>query len=94
MENSVVYKLWISSRPPGERPPLIKVNQGEMLTLVVSTQSPGMIYIHGYDVQIGLKPGEDVSLSFLANLPGSFPVHVHDPDGSMRQVARLEVQPH
>jgi hypothetical protein len=89
-----VYRLSVDPAPRGTEPPLIKANQGDVLTLVFAAHQPGTLAIHGYEQEIALKPGGEVTLKFTADQAGRYPVHLHGPDGSHTPVAALEVQPH
>jgi hypothetical protein len=88
-----VYRLSVDYAPQGTEPPLIKANQGDVLTLVVAAHRPGTLAIHGYEQEIALKPGGEVTLTFTADRVGRYPVHLHGADGSHTPVAALEVQP-
>lgn len=88
-----VYRLSIPGSPPPEEAPVFKVLQGDIVTLVIRSARAGELHVHGYEKKVVLQPGAEVSLTFTATQPGVFPVHLHDPDGSMRRLAMLEVQP-
>jgi hypothetical protein len=88
-----VYRLSVDDAPQGTEPPLIKANQGDVLTLVFAAHRPGTLAIHGYEQEIALKPGGEVTLKLTADRAGRYPVHLHGADGSHTPVAALEVQP-
>jgi len=78
----------------GAEQPLFKARQGDNVILAIHSEVPGEVHVHMYeDRQVDLKPGGEVTLTFRAANPGSFPVHLHDPDGSMHHLAMLEVHP-
>ena len=49
--------------------------------------------MHGYEKSIAVSPAGGATLTFVADYGGSFPVHVHERNGTMLQVAVLEVHP-
>jgi FtsP/CotA-like multicopper oxidase with cupredoxin domain len=73
--------------------PVFRVVRGQTVTLIISSQTPGSVHVHGYEKSIALTPGGNATLTFVADSPGRFPVHLHDPDGAMHGLAVLEVQP-
>lgn len=91
--HSRVFNLSVSAPHPGEESPVFKARQGDTVTLVIRSDRPGEVHVHIYEKQIMLKPGGEVTLTFTATAAGLFPVHLHDPDGTMTHLAMVEVQP-
>lgn len=91
--HSRTYMLSISVPRLGEEPTVFKAMQGDTVTLMIRSDRPGEVHIHGYEKRVVLEPGVEVSLSFRATDAGLFAIHLHDPDGSMHGLAILEVQP-
>jgi hypothetical protein len=91
--HTLVFHLSVSAPRPGEESPVFKAMQGDTVVFIIRSDRPGEVHIHIYEKKIALKPGSDVILTFTANSAGLFPVHLHDPDGSMRHLGLLEVQP-
>ena len=87
------YALSVSQPRPGEVFPNFKTTQGSTVTLLIRSDVPGAVHVHGYEKKVDLKIGEEVTLTFTASDAGLFPLHLHDPDGSMRHLATLEVRP-
>ena len=87
------FRLSISSTLPVEEPPVFKAVQGDSVTLIVDSDRPGEVHVHGYERKIVLKSDGEVTLTFTAKDAGLFPLHLHDPDGAMHGLATLEVQP-
>lgn len=73
--------------------PVFRVVRGQTVTLLISSQTRGSVHVHGYEKSIDLAPGGNVTLTFVADSSGRFPVHLHDPDGAMHGLAVLEVLP-
>jgi len=88
------FHLNVSAPPAGEEFPVFKVMQGDTVTLIVHSDQSGELHVHASTEQkIVLNPHSEVKLTFVAAEAGLFPVHLHDPDGAMRHLAMLEVQP-
>jgi len=90
---SHTYSLSISASHLGETPPVLSASQGDTVHLTVSSDRAGELHVHGYEKSIKLRPAGKVTLTFVAQDVGSFPVHLHERDGLMLQLAVLEVQP-
>jgi len=73
--------------------PVLKTAQGDTVTLVVSSDRPGLVHLDGYEKVALLRAGGEVSLTFTASRAGRFGVHVHDPDAGTHGLATLEVDP-
>jgi hypothetical protein len=73
--------------------PVFRIAQGGTFTLFVHSERPGVIHIHGYDKEVILVPGSDVTITFVATNAGRFPIHLHDANGTMHHKATLEVLP-
>ena len=64
------------------------------MTLIIRSDKVAEVHVHGNeDTKVDLSPGREVTLTFVAADVGRFPVHIHDPDGSMYPLGMLEVQP-
>ena len=88
---SRTYQLSI---PPTAQSPVFEAAQGDAVTFVIRSDRAGELYVHAFEEKaIALKPGGEVRLTFVAKDAGGFPLHLHDPDGSMHHIAMLEVQP-
>lgn len=74
-------------------PQIFRASQGDNVTLIVTSARPGSIHLHGYERMMPLEPGAENSLSLVAGQTGSFPLHLHDPDGAKHILAAVEVQP-
>jgi heme/copper-type cytochrome/quinol oxidase subunit 2 len=79
----------VGGRPQGgiQRP---KVQQGERVTLVVTSDVADEIHVHGYDVSADAAPGSPARLSFDAEIPGRFEVELEERGV---QIAELTVEP-
>ena len=51
---------------------------GEHVTLVVTSDAPDELHVHGYDLGADLAPGTPATVEFDATIPGVFEVELHD----------------
>lgn len=56
---------------------LIRVKQGDVVTLRWAADRPMLLHLHGYDIQWRVQPGTVGSVTFTARLTGRFPIHAH-----------------
>ena len=91
--HSLTFQLYIPAILSNEQPPTLKVVQGDTVTLHVRSERAGEIHVHGYEKKLTLEPGGVATLSFVAQNPGLFALHLHDPDETMHGLATLEVRP-
>lgn len=71
---------------------LVRVLQGDEVTLKWTTDRPYTLHVHGYDLEAKLVPQTPVELKFTARATGRFPLEIHGP-GTERTVGYLEVHP-
>jgi len=73
----------------------IEVTRGDTVRIVVSSNAPDDIHLHGYDIEREVAPGQPASFRFKANAEGAFEIesHVAEDAGRDPLVARLVVQP-
>ncbi len=73
----------------------IKVSKGEHVRIVVSSDAPDDIHLHGYDIEKSVKPGEPAQFNFVANIEGIFEIesHVAEDAGREPQIGKLTVEP-
>ena len=88
-----VYTLSVSSGQPGHTLPVFAANQGDTVSLIVSSDRNAELHVHGYEKSVAINPAGKVTLTFVARYAGNFPIHVHERNGTMLQLAVLEVQP-
>lgn len=56
---------------------LVRVQQGDVVTLRWSVDQPVILHLHGYDIERRIEPGTVGEFTFTAGVTGRFPVHVH-----------------
>jgi heme/copper-type cytochrome/quinol oxidase subunit 2 len=71
-------------------PDEISVEEGDFVTLRLTSESPIEVHMHGYDVEGDVLPGEETELSFEADATGRFEIEDHETEA---QLGTLLVQP-
>jgi hypothetical protein len=75
----------------------IKVQQGESVELRWTSDQPVRLHLHGYDVEVAVKPGEPAVTALTARIAGRFSVEkLQDKAGGHHHGGRLlylEVHP-
>lgn len=56
---------------------VIRLTEGDSVTLIVSSDTADELHVHGYNLHLQLRPNEPAGLSFVANLTGRFPYELH-----------------
>ena len=73
---------------------VVRVRQGDDVTLRWTTNKALTIHLHGYDIEMPLTPAGAVSMKFTARASGRFPVEIHAHGrGGHRVLAHVEVHP-
>ena len=68
----------------------IAVELGEKLVLRFTSDVAEEIHVHGYDLYADLVPGTPAEITFVADIPGSFEVELHE---AGRPLYQLRVAP-
>jgi heme/copper-type cytochrome/quinol oxidase subunit 2 len=71
-------------------PDEISVNEGDRMTLRISSDEQMEVHVHGYDVEREVGPGSTAKLHFEADLTGQFEIEDHE---SERELGVLQVRP-
>lgn len=86
-----VFTLEISNRKLVKNTEsLLSIKQGDLVTITVTADEDEEFHIHGYDKQIDLVKNKPSSLTFIANIAGTFPFEL---EKSKAEIGNLEVQP-
>lgn len=85
-----IFELVIQGKKLVSGPATIKVNQGDEVTINISSDEAEVIHFHGYNQSLKLEPNTKATLSFTANLSGRFPFEL---ENSNTEIGALEVQP-
>jgi len=68
----------------------LTAKKGETVRLLVSSDSPQEVHLHGYDITRDAAPGKPARFEFKAEIEGVFEVELEGPHA---QVAKVEVRP-
>ncbi len=61
--------------PGGQR--VVRVQQGDDVTLRWTSDGPVTIHLHGYDIEAKRRPSTPAEMTFLARATGRFPITIH-----------------
>ncbi|HEX2162302.1 MAG TPA: hypothetical protein VHF88_10840 [Thermoleophilaceae bacterium] len=73
----------------------VTVAKGERVRLVVRSDAPDEIHVHGYDISRDAAPGKPARFSFPATIEGIFEIESHEAEhaGKDALIGRLVVEP-
>ena len=71
-------------------PTEISVEEGDQVTLHLTSDSPLEVHLHGYALEEEVSPGEETILAFEADLTGQFEIEDHETETGL---GALLVQP-
>jgi FtsP/CotA-like multicopper oxidase with cupredoxin domain len=76
-------------------PPDIKVQKGDHVRIVVSSDAHDDIHLHGYDIEKQVEAGQPAQFNFIANIEGIFEIESHVAEDAGREplIAKLTVEP-
>jgi hypothetical protein len=77
---------------------LIRVKQGDVVTLRWRSDRPIVLHLHGYDIERKIEAGGIAEMTFTARATGRFAVSEHKPQGNSGHthgdsIVRVEVLP-
>jgi hypothetical protein len=61
---------------------LIRVHEGDTVTLRWTSDRPLVVHLHGYDIEKRIAADGVTELSFTANATGRFPIEIHAARGA------------
>ena len=90
-----IHRLAIRGGVPEGGVSTIKAERGETVVLVVTSDAPDEIHVHGYDITRNPGPGKPARFRFKADVEGVFEIESHLAEDAGREplVARLVVEP-
>jgi hypothetical protein len=76
-------------------PQTITAKKNDTVQIVVSSDAPDQIHLHGYDIEKEATPGKPARFKFKANVEGSFIIESHAAEDAGKEplLARLHVEP-
>ncbi len=71
------------------------VKKNDRVQIVVSSDAPDQIHLHGYDIEKEATPGKPAHFDFKANVEGAYIIESHAAEdaGNEPLLARLHVEP-
>ena len=89
-----VVELTIQAGVLPEAQRVVRVQQGEEVTLRWTTDTPVTLHLHGYDIEKAAKPDAPATMTFRARATGRFPITVHRAHGAAEAtLGYVEVHP-
>lgn len=92
---SPVQRIVLEGGQVSGGPQDVTVTSGEQVRLVVTSDGPDEIHVHGYDLTQDTAPGEPARFTFEADIEGSFEIESHTAEdaGLEPLIANLVVEP-
>ncbi len=84
------YELTVRDKKIVYGDPMLKVTQGDVVTLRITSDKTDELHLHGYDLSLHLKADVPGELKFTANRSGRFDYELHH---SHVDLGALEVTP-
>jgi plastocyanin len=90
-----VTRIRIQGGQAAGGPADITVKKGDIVRIVVSSDAPDDIHLHGYDIEKPVEPGRPARFKFTADVEGIFELesHVAEDAGRDPLVGKLTVEP-
>jgi hypothetical protein len=77
MAAELIFDLRIDHGRVSDNMRLIRVKEGDVVTLRWRTDQAVILHLHGYDIEQAIAPGAVTELTFKAYATGRFPIYVH-----------------
>ncbi len=81
-----VIEITISGGEVSPAPGRVKVAAGATVHLVVHSDEPDEVHLHGYDLATGIGPEQDGAIEFVADQTGLFEVETHESELILTQL--------
>jgi FtsP/CotA-like multicopper oxidase with cupredoxin domain len=90
-----VFRISVKGGVLDGDPQTFSVKKNDTVRIVVSSDAPDQIHLHGYDIEKEAAPGKPASFNFKADVEGSFIIESHAAEdaGNEPLLARLHVEP-
>ena len=73
----LTFDIKVERRRVSDTMRLIRVNEGDVVKLRLTSDQPIVLHLHGYDIEKRVAAGAITELAFTAYATGRFPIHVH-----------------
>ena len=93
--SKVVHKINVKGGVLEGDQQTITVKKNDTVHIVVASDAPDEIHLHGYDIEKEAAPGKPARFNFKADVEGSFIIESHAAEdaGNDPLLARLHVEP-
>lgn len=75
--NVAEVELILADRKLARESNVVRVTQGQAVELVWLSDEATELHLHGYDVEIQVKPGQHAVMALVAHATGRFPITSH-----------------
>lgn len=82
-----VIEITVKGRSVSPPPARVDVAQGQPVRLIVHSDAPDEVHVHGYDIEKPVGPGQDAVIEFAATQTGLFEVETHESGLLLTQLA-------
>ena len=72
---------------------VVKVTEGDRVTLRWTSAKPIELHLHGYDIEAKVTPREPTTMTFEAFATGRFPIALHGSGHHDKTILYVEVHP-
>src|SRR5215831_16577790 len=72
-----IFHVEIKNRKVPKELNVVRVKQGDQVTLKWTTDETTTVHLHGYNIKKEIKPGEATLFTFKAHATGRFPITSH-----------------
>jgi hypothetical protein len=93
--NSSTFNLRLKNAALASGPKTMTAKKDSLVRIVISTDAPDQVHLHGYDIEKEATPAKPAVLSFKANIEGSFELESHtaEHEGKQPLLGHLHVEP-
>jgi multicopper oxidase len=93
--DSTVARIALSGNKVQSGPSTITTTKGDTVHIVVTSDKPNTIHLHGYNIERQAAPGKPAHFDFKANVEGVFEIESHtwEDAGLEAGVSKLQVRP-
>jgi FtsP/CotA-like multicopper oxidase with cupredoxin domain len=71
------FAITIKQRKVEAAANVIRVNQGDAVEIVLTSDEAAELHLHGYDLLLALAPNVPATMRFTAKIAGRFPLEAH-----------------
>jgi hypothetical protein len=85
-----VFRIQLKNHNPVGGRKVIKVKKGDRVLIVVSSDKPETVHLHGVDIEREITPSKPGRYAFTAKNEGAYELESHTTE---QKIATLQVQP-